>query len=219
MIRSGGFEALVGEVNVRLKQVCRPVRVDAQSALDAFPHALLALERVAVGSRRDGTNVALPPGNDPAPFRPGFVARSPPAPRRSPRAGRRRGTSLRASRASCSCRPRPCRDRRQWRAGVCLVVRRFEPILHRECLFVGHGGLLTVDVPVSASRPGSGVGRANQVKTTILPPARFSSMQRCASTMSSSLKTRPTWTRSVPAVTCSANSSSGVSMKSSGPPS
>jgi|SRR6516162_6395669 len=60
---------------------------------------------------------------------------------------------------------------------------------------------------------------SNQVRTTILPPALFSSMERCASTMSLRLKTLPTWTRNVPAATCSANSSSGVSMKSLGPPS
>src|SRR6516165_6163607 len=60
---------------------------------------------------------------------------------------------------------------------------------------------------------------SNHVKTTILPPALFSSMQRCASTMSTSLNTLPTWTRNVPAATCPTNSSSGVSMKSSGPPS
>src|SRR6516225_5080592 len=59
----------------------------------------------------------------------------------------------------------------------------------------------------------------NHVRTTILPPALFSSMQRCASTISSSLNTLPTWTRNVPAATCSTNSSSGVSMKSSCQPS
>jgi len=59
----------------------------------------------------------------------------------------------------------------------------------------------------------------DQVNTTILPPALLSSMQRCASTMSSSLNTLPICTRNVPATTCSTSSSSGVSMKSSGPPS
>jgi hypothetical protein len=34
-----------------------------------------------------------------------------------------------------------------------------------------------------------------------------------------SSNTLPTWTRNVPAAICSTNSSSGVSMKSSGPPS
>lgn len=58
-----------------------------------------------------------------------------------------------------------------------------------------------------------------QARTTILPPAPFSSMQRCASAIWSRRNTRPTCTFSVPPATRSASSSSGVRMKSSGPPS
>ena len=59
----------------------------------------------------------------------------------------------------------------------------------------------------------------DQVNTTILPPALLSSMQRCALAMSSSSNTLPICTCNVPAATCSTSSSSGVSIKSSGPPS
>jgi len=58
----------------------------------------------------------------------------------------------------------------------------------------------------------------NQVSTTILPPARFSSIQRCASTMSSSLNTFPIWIFILPASICARRSLSGVSWNSSGPP-
>src|SRR5215813_1231093 len=70
----------------------------------------------------------------------------------------------------------------------------------------------------SPNQPDGGVG-PNHVSTTILPPALFSSMQRCASTISSSLKTLPTRTCNLSAATCSTSSSSGVKIKSSGPPS
>jgi hypothetical protein len=60
--------------------------------------------------------------------------------------------------------------------------------------------------------------RAPQVSTTILPPALFSSMHRCASTISSKRKTLPTCTRRVPDAICAAKSSMGVRMKSSDSP-
>jgi hypothetical protein len=41
-------------------------------------------------------------------------------------------------------------------------------------------------------------GRSRSVRTTIFPPAIFSSMQRCTSTMSSRPKILPTWTRGFP---------------------
>jgi hypothetical protein len=58
-----------------------------------------------------------------------------------------------------------------------------------------------------------------QVNTTIFPPALFSSMQRCASTISSSRKVLPICTDNLPSAICLTSSWSGISMKSSAPPS
>src|SRR5215831_10990435 len=60
------------------------------------------------------------------------------------------------------------------------------------------------------AQPAGPRGRPHHVSTTILPPALFSSMQRCASSISSSLKTLPTRTCNLSAATCSTSSSNGV---------
>jgi hypothetical protein len=64
-----GLEATVGEVDVRLEQVCRPVGVNPRGALDALPDSVSPLEAMAVGSRRNSPDMPLAPGDNPAPFR------------------------------------------------------------------------------------------------------------------------------------------------------
>lgn len=70
----------------------------------------------------------------------------------------------------------------------------------------------------SCSEAGLPPATFHQVNTTILPPARFSSMHRCASTISSRLKTFPIAGLSMPASISSTSSCNGVRMKSSDPP-
>jgi hypothetical protein len=84
------------------------------------------------------------------------------------------------------------------------------PSAHR---FHSHGNGMTKE---AASVPGcalNGETLAGQTRTTILPPALFSSMHWCAFAISSIRNVRPTCTRSSPRAICAASSSMGVSPK------